>query len=389
MKVNPSKIKKVFKLVVIAGIVFIVGGAGGVYFDQKVLPFIRTNRYLSKIDFLKHVAENVTVIKTTEQITIKDGESVNEISSQASNATVNIVSMASQKDPATKLSKNIDKEGTGVAVTSDGIIVTHRGAIIEKDAVYKISLYDGSYYDATLIGVDSFTDLAYLKISAPNLTAISFGDSSTAQAGKKLVAIGNTFGEYQNRFATGLLSNINRTFNLSGLTLASSEKYEGVFEMDFNNQSKYLGGPIVNYNGELIGIVGKVTMNGQDYYFQIPSNEVQESMKFALDGKFDARPILGAYYVSISKEYALVNDLKFDYGALIYSPSGKQGLAIIANSPAEKAGLKINDIITAVNDKEIDINNPLSNLINQYRKGDQIEFTVKRAESEIKIPVNL
>jgi len=389
MKLNPSKIKKALKIGVIALVIFVVGGAGGVFFDQKVLPFMRTNRYLSKIDFLKHVAENVTVIRTTEQVTIKDGESINEISSQASNATVNIVSLSNQKDPISKLTKKNNRTGTGVIVTSDGMIVTYREAIFEKDATYKVFLYDGSYYDATLVGIDTFTDLAYLKVAAPNLTAISFGDSSALQSGKKLVAIGNTFGEYQNSYAAGLLSNVNKTFNLGGLALASTEKYEGVFEMDFNNQEKYLGGPIINYNGELIGLVGKLTMDGRDYFFEIPSSEIQKSMSVALGANFDQRPFFGAYYISISKEYAMVNELKRDRGALIFSPSGKQGLAIIADSPAEKAGLKIGDIVTAVNGKEVDIDNPLSNLINQYKKGDDIELIVQRAENEIKIPVKL
>ncbi len=389
MKLNVVKIKSLIKWVAVVLFIFVIGGVGGVYFDQKVLPAIRANKYLSKIDFLQRTAENVTVIKTTEQITIKDSDSVNEISSQASNATVNIVSLSDQKEVGTKLTKKIDKTGTGVVVTSDGMIVTYRGAIIEKDATYKISLYDGSYYDATLLGIDSFTDLAYLKINVQNLTAISFGDSAGVQPGKKLVAIGNTFGEYQNRYAVGLLSDINKTFNLGGLVVASTEKYEGVFEVDFNEQEKYLGGPVINYNGELIGVVGKLTADGQDYFFEIPSNEIQKSMHFAQDGKFEARPFAGAYYVSISKEYAIAHELKRDRGALIFSPSGKQGLAIIAGSPAEKAGLEINDIITMVNDKSIDINNPLSNLINQFKKGDSLELTVERGGSELKIPLKL
>jgi len=389
MKPSPVKIKFILKTLIIIFAIFIIGGAGGVYFDQKVLPFIRTNRYLSKIDLLKHTAENVTVIKTIEQVTIKDGESVNEISSQASNATVNILSLGLQKDVLIKLAKKTNMAGTGVVVTSDGMVVTYREAIIEKDANYKVFLHDGSYYDATLIAIDSFTNLAYLKVNAPNLTAISFGDSLTIQPGKKLVAIGNAFGEYQNRYATGLLSNTNKNFNLAGLAVASTEKYEGVFEVDFSSQAQYLGGPVINYNGELIGIVGKVMLDSKEHFFEIPSNEIRKSMAFALDGKFDNRPFVGAYYVSISKEYALAHDLKRDRGALIFSPSGKQGLAIIAGSPAEKSGLRINDIVTMVNNKAVNLDNPLSNLINQFKKGDAIELTIDRNGTEIKIPLQL
>ncbi len=389
IKPSPAQTKKLFKFAVVVVFVFAVGGAGGVYFDQKVLPFIRTNRYLSKINFFKHVGENVTVIQNTQQVTIKDAESIGEISSQASNATVSIMSLASQKDSVTKAVNKIDKTGTGVVVTSDGLIVTYRQAIIESDASYKVFLYDGSYYDATLLGVDNFTNLAYLKVTAPNLTAISFGDSSALQAGKKLVAIGNTFGQYQNNYGAGVLSNLNKTFNLGGLALASSEKYEGVFEVDFANPARYLGGPLINYNGELIGLVGKLTLDNKDYFFEIPANEIQQSIKFALTGNFDARPFLGVYYISISKGYAVAHELDLSSGALIYAPSGKQGLAILANSPAEKAGLKINDIITAVGDKQIDLDNPLSNLISQHKKGDQIELTVQREGKEIKLPVQL
>lgn len=390
MKLNQVKIKKTAKIIAIIFLIFVVGGIGGVYFDQKVLPFISANRYLSRIGFLGHAAKNVTVIRTIEQVTIKDAESINEISSQASNATVNILSLGSQRDPMTKLTKKINRTGTGVILTSDGMIVTYRGAIMEGEGTtYKIFLYDGSYYDATLLGIDSFTDLAYLKVSAPNLTAISFGDSAAVQPGKKLVVIGNTFGEYQNSYAAGILSDINKTFNLGGLALASTEKHEGVFEVDFSNQAKYLGGPLINYNGELIGIVGKLTIDNADHYFEIPSNEIQDSLKFALAGNFESRPFMGAYYISISKEYALANGLDRDSGALIYSPSGKQGLAILAGSPAEKAGLQINDIVTAVNDQEIDLNNPLSNLIGWHKKGDIVELTIERNGKESKLSLQL
>lgn len=389
MSEKMPKIKRISKGMATALFIFIVGGIGGVFADQQILPLIRTNKLLSKVDFLKRSAENVTVINKTEQVTIKEDDSVNEIASQASNAVVNIVSVASIKDPLTRVSKIADQSGTGIIVTSDGIITTYRSAIIEKEASYKVFLFNGSYYEAKLVGIDEFSNLAFLKIDAANLTAISFGDSTAARPGKKLVAIGNSFGEYQNRYAAGLLSNIDKTFNLGGKTVSSSEKLEGVFETDFNNQKEYIGGPVIGYSGDLIGIVGMVKVDGQDRYFQIPSNIIQKSLQIASGGSFENRPLLGAYYLSITKEYSISRNLSRDRGALVYSPSEKQGLAIIAGTPAEKSDLRINDIIVSVNGQDVNLDNPLSNLVSQHKKGDTIELLVDRAGQEIKITVKL
>ena len=381
--------KKAAKIFLILFVIFSVGGVGGVYFDQHVLPFIRTNKYLSRINFLKRSAENVTVITKTEQVTIKEDDSINEIASQASNAVVNIISISSQKDPLTKQVKSIDQSGSGIVVTSDGMIATYRNAIIETNSQYKVLLFNGASYDAKLIGVDEFSNLAFLKIEANNLTAISFGDSSSVHPGKKIVAIGNSFGEYQNRYAAGLLSNVNKTYNLAGKTVSSSEKLEGVLESDFDNQAAYIGGPVIGYSGDLIGIDGSIVVDGKDQYFQVSSSVVQKDLELALNGGFANRPFLGAYYVSITKEYAIAHNVNLDKGALIFSPSGNQGLAIISGSPAEKAGLKINDIVVSVSGQEVNIDSPLSNLISQYRKGDAVELMVNRDGKEIKISVQL
>jgi len=381
--------KKIAKGIIIVFLIFSIGGIGGVYFDQKVLPFIRTNKYLSRINLFNRLSENVTVINKTEQVIIKEDDSINKIASQASNAVVNIVSVTNQKETGTKTIQNVNQSGTGVIVTSDGLIATYRSSIIEKDATYQVFLSNRNYYAATLLGIDEFSDLAFLKIEAPNLTAISLADSADALPGKKIVAIGNSFGEYQNRYEGGLLSNVAKTFNLSGKTVASSEKLEGVFEDDFKNQTEYVGGPVIGYSGDMIGIIGMQVINGKEKYFQIPSNIVKNSMNLILQNKNFDRPYFGAYYISITKEYAITNNLDHDRGALIYSPSGKQGLAMISGSPAEKAGFRINDIIVSVNSQGVNLDNPLSNLIAQYKKGDIIEMTVDRSGEEVKIPVQL
>ena len=391
MSEQKAKTRTIAKGIAILLLIFVVGGIGGVYFDQYVLPHIRANKFLSRIDFLKKTAENVTVINNTDQVTIKEDDSINEIASQASNAVVNIVSISQQKDQTTKVSKTIDQSGTGVIVTSDGMLVTYRSAIIENNATYQVFLFNGNNYQAQLVGIDQFTNLAFLKIDVPNLTTISFGDSSDVVPGKKMVAIGNSFGEYQNRYAAGLLSNIDKTFNLAGETVSSSEKLEGVLEDDFNNQKEFIGGPVIGYSGDMLGLVGMLTIDGQDQYFQIPSNVVKSSLSIALQNGFNQEPIFGAYYVSITKEYSIANQLSLDRGALIWAPSslGRQGLAIISGSPAEAAGLKFGDIVTKVGDQEVNLDNPLSNLLNQHKKGDSVVLTVNRAGQEINLTVQL
>lgn len=388
MNEKSKKVKFFAKVAAILLLIFVVGGIGGVYFDQQVLPMIRTSKVLSRIGFLARTAENVTVINKTEQITIKEDDSINEVASHASNSVVNIVSIAQQKDVASKVVKTVDKSGSGVIVSNDGMIVTFRTAIIEKDAKYQVLLFNGNNYEAKLQGIDELSNLAFLKIDVQNLTAISFGDSSNARPGKKVIAIGNSFGEYQNRYASGLLSNINKTFNLAGKTVASSEKLEGVFENDFNNQKEYIGGPVIGFSGDMLGIVGSITIDSQEKYFQIPSNQVQKSLERILSNEKE-RPVLGLYYVSITKEYSISNKLNRDRGALIFSPSGKQGLAIMSGSSAEAAGLKIGDIITSVGQQGVNLDNPLSNLVSQYKKGDIVEFTIDRAGQEQKIQVKL
>lgn len=367
-------------------VVFVIGGIGGVFMDKYLFPRLGASKLFGDMDFFRKSSENVTVINKTEQITIKEDDSVNRIASRASTAVVNIISI---KKPTSASVKSETMSGTGILATSDGVIVTYKDVIFEDNSSYAVLLHNNDKFDAKLLGIDDFTNLAYLKIDATNLPSIDFANSDDFKPGKKLVSIGNSYNEYQNRFSAGLLSNINKTFNLSGKSVAFSDKLEGVFETDFDNQQNYLGGPVISYNGDLVGIIGKIKIDGNDFFFQIPSNLVKESLGRFLDGQLESRPALGLYYISITKEYSLSHDISRDRGALVYSPTGMPSLAFIDGSPAQKSGLRAGDIIIAVNEKEIDLSNPLSNIISKHKKGDKIELLVVRGKEEIKIPVQL
>ncbi len=384
------KFKKSLRFIGIIIFVFIIGGLGSIFFNFYLLPKMSANPFFSRYKIFRKASENTTVITKTEQVVVKEDQPVNEIASQAATTVVNIISVSQNNTVSAKEEpQKVTKVGIGFIATNDGLIVTYRDAILEKDASYKILIFNGSNFDAKLIGIDEFTNLAYLKADASNLPAISFADSDDFRAGRKVIAIGSFSGEYQSRFATGLLSNVDKTFNLGGKSLSASEKLEGVFESDFISQDDYLGGPVISYQGELVGVIGAITLDNQKKYFEIPSNVVKKSMELAMKNELGSRPYLGIYYVPITKAYALANDLGRDRGALVYSSSGKQGLAIIAGSPAEKAGLEIFDVIIAAGGQEINLDNPLSNALSQYKKGDTIELLVLRNGQEIKVPVSL
>jgi serine protease Do len=378
--------KKIVRLLFKSLVVFIIAAIATIVIEHYIFPRLSTTKLFSSCKFFQEAAENVTIINKTEQVTVKEDDSVNSIASKVTSSVVDIISISQNKQLGKLIPES--KSGTGVIVTSDGLVVTYRTAIFEKDATYKILASDGSAYDAELRGVDEFTNLAFLKVNASNLSAIPIADSNDFRPGKKLIAIGNSDGNYQNRFAGGLLSNTNKTFNIAGKTVSSSEKLEGVFETDFADREEYVGGPVINYNGELGGITGSVMVDNQERFFQIPSNVVKKSMDLAIINQLEKRPILGIYYIPITTKYLVANNqFGQEKGAIIFSSSGKQGLAIISGSAAEKAGLMINDIITAVNDQEINLDNPLSNLLNQYKKGDEIELLVKRNGNDLKVKI--
>ncbi|MDO8241197.1 MAG: S1C family serine protease [Candidatus Moranbacteria bacterium] len=382
--------KKITKKVIFILVLMVFGGLGGIIADRYFFPYLSTTKFFSQYEFLKKGSEDITIINRTEQLTVKEETSISKIANQVSSSVVNIVSYTNKDAKNVTAKKAVaSKNGTGVIVTGDGMILTYASAINLADSKYQVMTYDGAVYEASLLGVDSYSNLAFLKVNANNLSAASFADSNSIKAGEKVITIANSFGSYANRYAAGLISDFNPEYNLAGLAISSSEKLEGVYEADFNFQKYFIGGPAVDYSGQIVGMAGVVEKNGASSFFLIPSNKVKLVIERAIRKELEANPVLGAYYIPLSKTYALENNLSVETGALIYSASGQQGLAVIANSPAQKAGLKLNDIITAVGEQKITLEKSFSDLLYQHKKGEQIELTVLRDGQEMKVAVQL
>lgn len=385
--------QKTKTILFIAGIA-LISGFSGIIANHYIFPRLAVMKFFSGYDFIKKAAENVTIINKTEQVYIKEDASVNKIVNQVASSVVSITSyVATEKTTAgtvlVSMVPSATKSGTGLVVSSDGLVLTYASAIIAENAKYKVAFDNGNVYDATFSGIDSYSNLAFLKLSASNLPVASFTNSDDAKPGEKIIAVGNDAGTHSAFFAAGVLSIFNPYYNLSEKTVASSEKLEGVFGIDIFAQAHYVGGPIVDYSGQIVGITGMVKRDDKEEFFQIPSNKVKSVIDKAIRKELETNCVLGIYYIPITKVYAEINNLPNESGALVYSPSGQQGLAIIANSSAAIAGLKINDIITAIAGEKIDGGKSLPDLLYKYKKGDEIELIILRNSEELKTRIQL
>jgi len=374
-------------------LIAVIGGVAGIFADRVLLPKIAANSFLSKWSIFQKAAENTVIINKTEQVTIREDDSVETIALSASPSVVNILSVRNAGAEIGKVgedaSKNIGMlQGSGVLVTNDGLIATFKTAILDG-ASYTIFLYNGTNYPAKFVATDSLTGISYLSIDASNVPAIAFADSTGIRAGKKLILIANTSEEYRNRYSTALLGDTDKTFNIVGGVVASSERWEGVYMVDAANIAPYLGGPAIDYSGDLVGIVGNAPKDGGFKSFLLPVSAVRESLDREVHETLSKRPILGVSYLSITKAYAIANSIDRDRGALITTPSGKEGLAILSGSPAEKAGLRIGDIVIAVDGAEINLDNPLSVAIGRLETGSSVTLHIIRSGKEQDISVVL
>jgi serine protease Do len=379
-----NSVKKLIFGALIIITIFILGGLGGVFFERFALPALSSVELLSDYSLFKKAGERTTIISKTEQVVIREDDSVERIISQPATAVVNIVTVfdeiVSAKKTTSVLGGRQVETRTGVLLTNDGLIVTYTNEAPIKDGVkYSVLLFDGKNYSARLVGYDTLTNLAYFHLDE-NLTvpAIALANSDDARIGKRLIAIGNSFAEYQNRIALGALQNKNRTLNLSAQSVSLSEKWEGVFEMDIPNIREFVGGPAIGYNGEMVGLIGWYVYNNQTVGFILPANAVRSSYERVVANNLEKRVTLGVYYLPLTKAFALSQGIDRDRGALIFSPSGETGLAVIANSAGAKAGMQAGDIIIAVDKQEVNLDSPLPVLLSKYSVGDKAEVLIIR-----------
>lgn len=276
--------------------------------------------------------------------------------------------------------------GTGIILSKSGIVITNRHVVPEGTTSVSVTLSDGTELkNVTVIGRTNSTDsldIAFLKINDTKdheLTPAVLGDSSSMQVGDNVVAIGNALGQFQNTVTSGIISGYGRSVQAgSGDYNDEAESLEDLLQTDAAINQGNSGGPLVNLNGQVIGINTAVAGNSQNIGFAIPINDVRGLVDQVLKkGSFE-RAYLGIRYVPITADIASAYDLKVTTGAYIPPTADAAYPTVFPDSPAQKAGIQPGDVITQINGNAVDQTHSVSSYLYQYKPGDTVSLTIVR-----------
>lgn len=313
---------------------------------------------------------NTASIDTSKQMTAAEvyAENVNSTVGITTQVTTNFWGYTTQSAAS----------GSGFIYSSDGYIITNYH-VIESASSIKVTLYDGTSYDAQLIGYDESNDVAVLKIDAKDLTPVTIGDSDNLNVGDSVIAIGNPLGELTFSLTSGAVSALDRE-----VTMSNNVTME-LIQTDCAINSGNSGGALFNLYGEVIGITNAKYSGSSgsgasidNIGFAIPINSVRSIVDSIIEKGYVAKPYIGVMVSDVSDE-------AISYG----TPAGAAVASVTEGGPAEKAGLQANDIITAVDGKAISGKSDLSSIIADHAAGDKLTLSVYRQGQTLTVTVTV
>ena len=258
--------------------------------------------------------------------------------------------------------------GSGVIISSDGYILTC-AHVVSGASNITVSIGDKDY-PATLVGEDTTSDIAVVKVDATGLTPATVGNSDNLKVGESVMAVGNPLGELGGTVTSGIVSALNRSVSIQG---SSSVNTMSLIQMDASVSPGNSGGGLFNMNGELVGIVNAKSSDSdaEGLGFAIPVNDaVKVAQELLENGYVTGRPYLGISYFAVTDAQTAAQLGVNAYGVYI--------VEVVKGGPADKAGLQAGDRIVSVDGSEVATQSDLGTLMQNHKAGDTIEITVAR-----------
>jgi serine protease Do len=271
-----------------------------------------------------------------------------------------------------------EASGSGVIVSSDGYIVTNNH-VIDRAAEVIVSLHNGRGYKAEIIGTDPSTDLAVLKIEEKNLPEAGLADSDEVHVGDWVLAVGNPF-NLASTVTAGIVSAKARNINI----LTDNSAIESFIQTDAAVNPGNSGGALVNLKGDLIGIntaIATPTGTFAGYSFAVPSNIVKKVMTDLIEHGEVRRGYLGVVIQDLSWQLAQQLGLETSQGVVVAN--------LVPNGPADKAGLKVKDVILEIEGEPIQSTSRLLEIIASHKPGDEANVVIQRDGKKRNVSIRL
>jgi len=277
--------------------------------------------------------------------------------------------------------------GSGFLVSSDGYIVTNKHVVNDAKAEYTVLTNSGKKYTATVVARHPTLDVAIVKIKGSNFPTVQLGNSDTIKLGQTAIAIGNALGEFRNTVSVGVVSGLARSVTASDGSGGNAETIDNVIQIDAAINPGNSGGPLLDINGNVIGMNTAMVSGAQSIGFAIPVNAIRKSVEsVARDGTIKAA-YLGVRYVMLTEDVAKKYSLPITEGAFVKGDA--ESLAVEPSSPASKADIREGDVIIAIDGKKITTETSLASIIAQKNPGDMVQLDIQRGDKKIQIRVEL
>ncbi len=279
--------------------------------------------------------------------------------------------------------------GTAFFVSADGILMTNKHVVSDASADYTVFLNDGRQLKATVLGLDPSNDIALLKVSGSDFPYLTFSQNAEPVLGQSVVAIGNALGEFRNTVSVGVVSGLGRSIIAGGLLGGEAEQLDSIIQTDAAINEGNSGGPLLDLQGNVVGMNTAVAGNAEGIAFAIPAGDLQSVLEgYGTYGRI-VRPYLGVRYQQVTPSVKELHRLTVDEGVLAVAGEQADEPAVVAGSPADKAGIKEGDVLLDIDGRKLTADVSLSSLIQRKLPGDKITVKILRDGQEKTLTVTL
>jgi serine protease Do len=325
------------------------------------------------------------VVQPTQSITVSNTNvesAVTNTVEQVGPAVVTVLATIPEQTSAFGATSGGESSGSGVIISTEGYILTNYH-VIEGSSDVRVVLADGSERPASVVNFDELDDLAVLRAEGTMPAVAPLGNSDQLKAGETVIAIGSPLGAFKNTVTVGVISGTGRMIDTG-----NGYQMEDLIQTDAAINQGNSGGPLVNLAGEVVGINTLIVRGGgagsavaEGLGFAIPSNTAQIISAQIIDNGYFARPYLGVRSQDVTPSIASRYSLPVEWGTYVFN--------VVPGSPAAEAGVKQDDIITAIGGQEINAEESFANLLYNYGPFDFVEVEVFRDGERLSLDVTL